>query len=267
MTLDSQIVLASVEQKGPPGSAVLAVDLACENPSPQTRLAAESALIRLLGLDVDLSGFYAMAFADAQLAPLAEKFIGVRPPLYPTLFESIANAIVLQQISLDAGMSVLNRLTEIYGARFNYRHEVFYLFPEVRCLAGLGVEEIRRAGLTANKARALAECAGQIMERGLSLEYFEEMDNETAFNELVKFRGIGRWSADYILLRGLGRLDVFPQGDIGARARLNSLLRSDGKLSDLDVANIVKKWQGYGGIVYFHLLLSGLADKGLMCLF
>jgi len=60
MTPDSQIVPASVEQKGPPASPILAVDLARENPSPQTRLAAESALIRLLGLNVDLSGFYAM---------------------------------------------------------------------------------------------------------------------------------------------------------------------------------------------------------------
>ena len=60
MTPDSQIVPASVEQKGPPGSAVLAVELACENPSARIRPATQSALIRLLGLNVDLSGFYAM---------------------------------------------------------------------------------------------------------------------------------------------------------------------------------------------------------------
>ena len=90
------------------------------------------------------------------------------------------------------------------------------------------------------------------------------MDNESAFAELIKFRGIGEWSADYVLLRGLGRLDVFPRGDIGAQASLNRWLRPDVRLSDPELEDIMSRWRAYAGLVYFHLLLRGLAEKGFI---
>ncbi len=264
MVLDSQTVLVSVKQKGPSRRPELEVDLACENPTSRIRSTAESILIRMLGLSIDLSGFYAMAKSDAHLKPLAEKFIGVKPPVFPTLFESIANAVIFQQISLDAGISILNRLAEAYGAALDCGGKACYLFPDARSLAGLTAEEIKRIGVTANKARALSEAARGIVERNLSFDDFEKMDNESAFGELVRFRGIGRWSADYALLRGLGRLDVFPRGDVGARSRIQRLLKPDGKLQDTELEDIISKWQSYAGLVYFHLLLAGLAEKGLI---
>jgi DNA-3-methyladenine glycosylase II len=264
MILDSQVVVVSLEQIGAAEQPELEVNIACENPSPRIKQAAESALIRLLGLNVDMSGFYAAATVDVQLASLVEKFRGVKPPLYPTLFESIANAIVFQQISLDAGISILNRFAESYGVPCDCAGGKCYLFPEAQRLAGVGADEIRRVGLTANKARALSECAGRIIEQNLSIDDFVKMDNEMAFGELVKLRGIGGWSADYILLRGLGRYDVFPRGDIGARTRLDRWLNFEGRLSNLELENIISRWRGYGGFVYFHLLLHGLAERGLI---
>ena len=264
MILGSQNVVVSVEQNGSADQAELDVTLACEKPSPLTKQAAEPALVRLLGLHIDMSGFYAMAQADAHLRPLVERFTGMKPPLYPTLFESIANAIIFQQISLDAGISILNRLAAAFGTPFDCGKERFFLFPEASFIAGLSPEEIKRVGMSANKARALVEGAQRITKLTLSLEGLEKMDNESAFAELVKFRGIGRWSADYVLLRGLGRVDVFPRGDIGARAGLNRWLKADGRLSDTEIEDIMSKWHGYGGLVYFHLLLNGLAEKGFI---
>lgn len=264
MILDSQIVLASVEQRGSAAQPQLGVTLVCENPSARIRLAAQSALISMFGLNIDLSGFYAMAQADTHLSPVVKRFRGVKPTRFLTLFESIANAIVLQQLSVNAGISILNRLAESYGVSCDYGQNACYLFPEARSIAGLRVEEIKRVGVSANKARALVEGAQRIMERSLSFDDFEKMDNEPAFNELVKFRGIGRWSADYVLLRGLGRLDVFPRGDSGARASLDRWLRPDGKLSDPELEDIMSGWREYAGLIYFHLLLRGLAEKGFI---
>ena len=98
MILDSQIVLASVEQRGSAAQPQLGVTLVCENPSARIRLAAQSALISMFGLNIDLSGFYAMAQADTHLSPVVKRFRGVKPTRFLTLFESIANAIVLQQL-------------------------------------------------------------------------------------------------------------------------------------------------------------------------
>jgi len=76
MSLDSQNVVVSVEQNGSADKAELNVTLVCERPSSLMKPAAESALTRLLGLNIDMSGFYAMARADAPLRPLVERFMG-----------------------------------------------------------------------------------------------------------------------------------------------------------------------------------------------
>jgi DNA-3-methyladenine glycosylase II len=264
MTLDSQTVLVSVEQMTPPAQPELEVTLVCENPSHKTLLEAESALVRILGLNIGLGGFYSMAEADADLGPLAERFRGVKPTRFPTLFESIANAIVFQQLSLNSAVSILNRLAETHGVPFDCGENACPVFPDARSLARLQAEQAKAVGVSANKARALVEGARIIIERNLSIDDFEKMDNELAFAELVKFRGIGRWSADYILLRGLGRLDVFPRGDVGARAGLNRWLRPGDKLSDSELEDRMSRWRGYAGLVYFHLLLRGLEEKGLI---
>jgi DNA-3-methyladenine glycosylase II len=248
----------------PPGRPELEVTLVCENPSPRTCLEAESALVRLLGLNIDLGGFYSAAEADGDLGPLVERFRGAKPTRFLTLFESIANAIVFQQLSLNSAMSILNRLAETYGVPFDCDENVCPVFPEARLLARLQAEQAKTIGVSTNKARALVEGARIINEQNLSIDVFQTMDNELAVAKLVKFRGIGRWSADYVLLRGLGRLDVFPRGDVGARACLDRWLKPGDRLSDSELEDKMSKWRGYAGLVYFHLLLRGLEEKGFI---
>ena len=73
---------------------------------------------------------------------------------------------------------------------------------------------------------------------------------------------MGRWSAEYALLRGLGRLEVFPGDDVGAR---NNLARRLGLASPLDyddVRQAVARWAPYAGLAYFHLLAERIEDAG-----
>ena len=83
-------------------------------------------------------------------------------------------------------------------------------------------------------------------------------------NQLIELRGIGRWSAEYVLLRGLGRLDVYPGDDVGARNNLKRWLNLRKPLDYEGVRRITKRWQPYVGLVYFHMLLDRLAaSEGL----
>ncbi len=264
LSLGNQTVLAAIEQKGDFSSPELAVSLTCENPSPSIESASRSALTRLLGTDLDLSGFYRMAAGDRDLSLLSDRFLGVKPPRYPTLFEAFANGIVCQQISLYAGLSILNRLIERYGRPFILSDTDFRAFPEAASIASCDFEEIRQLGFSANKARTLVETAKIISAGELTQENLERMDNATAFAALVNIRGIGKWTADYVLLRGLGRIDVFPGNDVGALKGLSSWLSPDRKLSRDQVADILARWRPYAGLVYFHLLLRGLADHGFI---
>ena len=90
----------------------------------------------------------------------------------------------------------------------------------------------------------------------------ESNDNIVKF--LCQFKGIGRWSAEYVLLRGLGRIEMFPGDDVGARNNLQSLLHLKTKLDYQKIAEITKKWYPYAGFIYFHLLLQKLNNKGLL---
>ena len=119
-------------------------------------------------------------------------------------------------------------------------------------------------GLAARKPELIIELASAISEKQLNLDELENLDNEAASDRLRKLRGVGRWSAEYVLLRGLGRLHVFPGDDVGARNRLQHWLDLAEPLDYEGVRHSIGPWRSYGGFIYFHLLLKGLTESGLL---
>lgn len=76
--------------------------------------------------------------------------------------------------------------------------------------------------------------------------------------------GIGRWSAEYTLLRGFGRLDILPGDDVGAQKNLRELLALEARPTYDQIKLLSQRWQPYAGLVYFHLLLEKLQRKGVL---
>jgi len=79
---------------------------------------------------------------------------------------------------------------------------------------------------------------------------------------LLQLRGVGRWTAEYVLLRGLGRWHIFPGDDVGARNNLTRWLGLSEDLNYEGVRRVLFRWRKFGGLIYFHLLLNQLAEKG-----
>ena len=92
----------------------------------------------------------------------------------------------------------------------------------------------------------------------------QALESKSAVEEMMRLRGVGRWTAEVVLLRGLGRLDTFPGDDVGARNRLILWLGRDGPLDYEGVKRAVRRWQPFAGLVFFHLLLVGLTESGEM---
>ncbi len=122
----------------------------------------------------------------------------------------------------------------------------------------------RHLGFSYSKARSLLSLARETVGGQFHSEHLQELGNESAVQDSLKLRGVGRWTAEYVLLRGLGRLDTFPGDDVGARNRLALWLGRDGPLDYDAVKRVVKRWQPYAGLVYLHLLLAGLTESGEM---
>ncbi len=218
---------------------------------------------RMLGLAVDLEGFYRVAARDVQLNPLALRFRGMRPPCFPTVFEAVVNAVACQQLSLDVGIHLLNRLARRFGPAVPGPGNR-YGFPPPDRLAGVEPAELRALGFSTAKARTIVSVAGQVAAGALDLEALRDADDDGAMSILLGLPGIGRWSAEYVMLRGLARFHVLPGDDVGAR---NSLRRRFGLAEGAGydaVARLSRRWQPYAGLVYFHLLLDALTARGYL---
>ena len=225
--------------------------------------AAGRVLGRMLGITVDLEGFYRVAARDARLNSLALRFRGMRPPCFPTVFEAVVNAVACQQLSLDVGIHLLNRLARRFGPAVP-GPVIRYGFPAPARLADVEPAELRALGFSTAKARTIVFVAGQVAAGALDLEALRDADDDRAMSTLLGLPGIGRWSAEYVMLRGLARYHVLPGDDVGAR---NNLRRRFGLSEDAGydaVARLSGRWQPCAGLVYFHLLLDALAGRGYL---
>ncbi len=216
---------------------------------------------RLLGTNVDLQPFYDLADTDVRLADLKERFLGVRPPRFPTLFESIVNAIANQQLSLEVGIELLNRFTDRFGAR-PPDAQGLVAFPDAESILAVGPDDLRGLGFSMRKARYILSSAHAVATGTVSDSGLEACDRAEATELLLAQRGIGRWSTEYILLRGVGRLDVFPADDVGARNKLQRLMELTHAPDRDEIISMTALWSPWAGMVYFHLLLDGLARNG-----
>jgi len=137
---------------------------------------------------------------------------------------------------------------------------VRYAFPTAEDIARVSPEECRAIGFSRQKALALVSLARAIEQGELDLEALAEQDDEAMIRQrLLDVHGIGRWTAEYVLLRGLGRLDVFPGDDVGAQKALARWLGRSRRPDYAGVGRAVKQSSPFAGLVYFHLLLDGLS--------
>lgn len=256
-------VEVSVRQQRGRGLAVLAVELRGASATLGDDAVAEvrRVLERSLGLGVDLGGFYRLAKGDDRLENLAQGFSGMRPPCFPNVFEGVVNAIACQQLSLVVGIHLLNRLAERYGPTCPGGTSLPG-FPTPERLAEVDLEALRELGFSRAKGQAVILLARRVATGEVDLEALRDEPDERALATLLDLRGIGRWSAEYTLLRGLGRHHVLPGDDVGAQNNLRRRFGLDPEAGYEAVADLAQDWWPYGGLVYFHLLLDGLANAG-----
>jgi DNA-3-methyladenine glycosylase II len=161
---------------------------------------------------------------QSKLRTLVERFSRFHPPRFPTLFEAAVNAICCQQLSLEVGLELLNRLSHRTGLRFGDARDSLFGPPEPRKVARLTPREICALGFSRGKAAALLELARVFAKHTDRFKTLSGEDDQSALGQLMPLRGIGRWSAEYILLRGLGKLNVFPGDDIAGAKNLRQWL-------------------------------------------
>lgn len=229
--------------------------------SAATRQFVERTLRKVLGLDVDPQSFARLAAAEPRLRSTVLALRGMRPPRFPTLFETFANVVLFQQLSLEAGVAIVGRLAERFGERLDRDDRRFRVFPAARRIAEAQRTALRACGLSAQKAETLRHLGRAIESGELDEERIAHMSTNDALKALLELPGIGPWSAGLVLLRGFGRLDVFPAGDVGAARGLAMLLNVEPGAPLDDVIERCGELRGY---LYFCALGARLMKKDLI---
>ncbi len=264
LLVDQVPVKVQVSQLPPISLPHVQVHVWSSEPSADLSTRVKEALQRMLSLALDLTSFYALAEHDPTVSLLAWRFVGMKPPRFPSLFEALLNAFACQQVTLDVGLLLLNRLTETYGMRFADGQGAYHAFPRPEEVATASLEDLRALGFSRQKARAMLELSTRLMQEPHALSLLEGMNNEEVSSTVSSLRGVGRWTAEYVLLRGLGRLETFPGDDVGAQRNLQRLLHLAEKPTYETIKALTAPWTPYAGLIYFHLLLDALEKQGVV---
>jgi DNA-3-methyladenine glycosylase II len=260
--IKGRLFRVAVNQVGSSEHARLRVVVSGRHIGDDLRYKVRAFLVRTLGLGQELSSFYALAASDQRLGPVVARFRGVKPPRFPSIFEALINAIACQQLSLTVGIELLNRLSLRSGQTPASLEPAQHAFPGPEDVMRLTARTLRSLGFSYSKAHSMLAISEELMEGHLDAQRLEHSDDDTAIERLMRLRGVGRWTAEYVLLRGLGRANIFPGDDVGAQNRLAAWLGRDQPLDYEGVKRAVRRWQPYAGLVYFHLLLTGLEESG-----
>ncbi len=211
---------------------------------------------QMLGVHVRLDDWYRRTQQFPWLATLARELAGLRPPRYPTLWEALAHAIVFQQISIHAAASIMRRVITALSEPVEHDGDAYFPFITPHAVLQSNHADLRAAGLSENKVAHLRSAAAAVLEQIITPESIESLPSAQAAQRLTAVRGIGAWSAAVVLLRGFGRLDVFPLKDSGV-ARSITALSGDPRV---DAQGVLEALGPTRGMLYFHLLLGRMRN-------
>ena len=157
-------------------------------------------------------------------------------------FEALIEAIITQQISDSAGKAISLRFKNLFGTKY----------PTAYDIVKLSKDEIKSVGLSRMKAEYIFDISNMIVDKKLNFKVFKKMSNEEVISELIKIRGIGKWTAEMYLIFGLGRLDVFPLGDLGLINGMKKLYGLENPTTD-EIIKITNKWIPYRTIGTWYI--------------
>ena len=200
----------------------------------------------LLDLDSDPRAVAELLGQDAFLAPFVDASPGRRVPGHVDGHELAVRAVLGQQVSLGAAVTLARRLVASYGEPLAHpRGTVTHLFPSAQSLAGADPE---RLAMPASRRRALLGLAHALADGALELD--PGVDRLAVRGQLRALPGIGPWTAEYVAMRALRDPDAFLPTDLGVRNALLALGRPGDPRSALALA---ERWRPYRAYGMLHL--------------
>jgi DNA-3-methyladenine glycosylase II len=253
-------VLAEVRSSGTTEDPELALTIRSDRPvNRDTARLVKAQVASILSISDDLTPFYQAVAGDPVLSNLTVRLRGVRAPVTPTVFEALIDSIIEQQISLKAAHSIETRLIRTVGKQLDLNGTIYYCYPDPEILASTADSTFRACGLTVRKGEYIRDVSRRILDGDLDVEGFrQEPDTEVVIDELIQIRGIGRWTAELTVLRGLHRPDAFPADDVGVRRFISQYYLGGRKITTAEARTFAERWGAWKGFAAYYLEVADL---------
>jgi DNA-3-methyladenine glycosylase II len=205
-------------------------------------------------LDRDLRPFYELAKEDPLLGEAVDSFYGLRIIGIPDLFEALCWGILGQQINLAFAYTLKRRLVENFGRRVEVNGIAYWIFPTPKELSALSVSDFKNLQITSKKSEYLIGVAQLMAEGKLSKDMLREAANiKEAEKMLVNIRGIGPWTANYVLMRCLRLPSAFPIDDVGLHNAIKLLMGKEKKPNKEELMKFAVNWTNWESYATFYL--------------
>ena len=195
----------------------------------------------------DVSPLDFLSQRDFKLANLIQTIGKYSIEKHKDPFESLIKSIIYQQLSGRSANAIYNRFLN------HYDHTI----PTPKQIISTPSDTFRtKMGLSFKKTEYLKDLSLRISNGELNLILLSSMTDEEIIAELVKVKGIGRWTAEMFLIFHLGRDDVMPLGDLGIRKAVQSLYGLPQLPSSAQISEISSSWKPYRSIAAWYLWKS-----------
>lgn len=252
----NRLCLASVRSLGTMESPQLQIELTGAALDEDALTEARRQVSWILGLDQDLAPFYSMALQEPTLATLVRAMKGLHIPQTVSVYEALVLAILEQQVNSHVARMLCNLLIQTFGPSLEVAGVTYHAFPRLETLLAAGVEGLRSIKFSTRKAQYILDIADRVASGELDLEGLRSRPDDDVVHALIGIRGVGLWTAQWLLIQALGRPDGFPHGDLALQRTLGILLKGGTLLRPEEALEYSRRWSPFRSYVTTYLFAA-----------
>jgi DNA-3-methyladenine glycosylase II len=172
-------------------------------------------------------------------------------------FQALARAIIYQQISGKAAISIYRRFVGLFGIALpetvDWEKPLARKFPSPQEILDIPVEQLRAAGLSTQKISYLKDLALKFSDGTIDAARLNRMKSEDIVAHLTQIKGVGKWTAQMFLIFTLNRPDILPVGDLGIRKGFQILYKLRSLPSPTKMEKLAKDWREHASVACWYL--------------
>ena len=255
-------VVFKVRSTGEVERPELEVSLAGDALSREEQSRVVDVAARAVGAHGNLHGFYESLDKDDPMTGIAGQFRGLGIPQAASPFEGLVLSILGQQISNEVARVLRDLLVDTLGGSLTVGGSDYRVFPSPMAIAEAGIEALRGIKFSARKAEYIVDISTSLASGDLDLDALADLPDESIVGELVKLRGVGPWTAHWLLIRAYDRPDGFPEGDLAVQRSLGALYNEGERLTPKEAVELSARWRPFRSHLVTYMFAA--ARQGLI---